>query len=126
MIDGDAAFPREFFHVMIAQQLGDQRSTTVDLLDESGIRVGTAGGACAVVSIPPLDTLDQCLLTAAFADGQIIFGGLARSPEVEDTGRFDILGGTDDLREARGDATLVVTNPELLDVTFDLATLPRD
>jgi hypothetical protein len=98
-------------------QLGDQRITTVDLLDQSGIRVGTGGGACTVVSIPPLDTLEQCLLTAAFADGQIIFGGLAHSPEV---------GDTDDFRNTRGEATLVVTTPEFMDVTFDLVTFPLD
>jgi hypothetical protein len=98
----------------------------VDLLNEDGIRVGTGGGACTVVSIPPLDMLEQCLLTTAFADGQIISGGLAWSPEVWDMGRFGILGGTDDFREAHDDATLVVTNPELLDVTFDLTMLPRD
>jgi hypothetical protein len=109
-----------------SSQLGDQRITTVDLLDQSGIRVGTGGGACTVVSIPPLDTLEQCLLTAAFADGQIIFGGLAHSPEVGDTGRFGILGGTDDFRNARGEATLVVTTPEFMDVTFDLVTFPFD
>src|SRR5688500_3513485 len=58
-------------------QLGDRIVTIVDLLDESGIIVGTGGGACTVVSAPPLDTLIECLLTAVFADGQIIFGGMA-------------------------------------------------
>jgi hypothetical protein len=102
-------------------QLGDQRLTTVDLLDhQSGIRVGTGGGMCTVVSIPPLDTLEQCLLTAAFADGQIIFGGLVPPPEVGDTGEFGILGGTGAFQNARGEATLVVTTPERMDVTFDL------
>jgi hypothetical protein len=101
-------------------QLGDRRITTVDLLDESGIRVGTGGGACTVVSVPPLDTLEECLITAVFADGQIIFGGLAPSPEVGVTGRFGILGGTDDFRDVRGEATLVVTTTEIIDVTFDL------
>jgi hypothetical protein len=101
-------------------QLGDQRVTNVDLLDQSGIRVGTGGGACTVVSIPPQDTLEQCLLTAVCADGQIIFGGLVPPPEVGDTGRFGILGGTGAFRNARGEATLVVTTPELMDVTFDL------
>jgi hypothetical protein len=69
-------------------QLGDRRITTVDLLDESGIRVGTGGVSCTVVSVPPLDTLEECLLTAVLAEGQIIFGGLAPSPEVGVTGRL--------------------------------------
>jgi hypothetical protein len=107
---GDPASPR----------LGDRRITNVDLLDESGIRVGTGGASCTVVSVPPLDTLEECLLTAVFVDGQLIFGGLALSPEVGVTGRFGILGGTDDFRDARGEATLVVTTTEIIDVTFDL------
>ena len=101
-------------------QLGDRRITNVDLLDESGIRVGTGGGACTVVSVPPLDTLEECLLTAVFADGQIIFGGLAPSPEVGVTAQLGVLGGTGDFREARGEATLVVTTTEIIDVTFGL------
>jgi hypothetical protein len=96
------------------------RITNVDLLDESGITVGTGGGVCTVVSVPPLDTLEQCLITPAFVDGQIIFGGLARSPEVGVTGRFGILGGTDGFREARGEATLVVISTEGIDATFEL------
>jgi hypothetical protein len=101
-------------------RLGDRRITNVDLLDESGIRVGTGGASCTVVSVPPLDTLEECLLTAVFVDGQLVFGGLAPSPEVGVTGRFGILGGTDDFRDARGEATLVVTTMEIIDVTFDL------
>jgi hypothetical protein len=101
-------------------QLGDRRITNVDLLDESGIRVGTGGGACTVVSVPPLDTLEECLLTAVFVDGQIIFGGLALSPEVGVTAQFGVLGCTGDFRNARGEATLVVTTTEIIDVTLDL------
>ena len=101
-------------------QLGDRRVTNVDLLDESGITVGTGGGVCTVVSVPPLDALEQCLITAVFVEGQIIFGGLAQSPEVGVTGRFGILGGTDGFREAHGEATLVVTSAEFQDATFDL------
>jgi hypothetical protein len=101
-------------------QLGDRRITTVDLLDESGIRVGTGGGACTVVSVPPLDTLEECLLTAVLAEGQLIFGGLAPFPEVGVSAQFGILGGTDEFRNARGEATLVVTTTEIIAVTFDL------
>jgi allene oxide cyclase-like protein len=107
---GDPASPR----------LGDRRITAVDLLDESGIRVGTGGGACTVVSVPPLDTLEECLLTAVLAEGQLIFGGLAPFPEVGVSAQFGILGGTDEFRNTRGEATLVVTTTEIIAVTFDL------
>jgi hypothetical protein len=101
-------------------QLGDRRITNVDLLDESGIRVGTGGASCTIVSVPPLDTLEECLLTAVFVDGQIIFGGLAPLAEVGASAQFGIVGGTDELRNARGDVRLVVTTTEIIDVTFDL------
>lgn len=101
-------------------QLGDLRVTNVDLLDESGITIGTGAGVCTVVTVPPLDALDECLITAVFVEGHIIFGGLAQSPELGVTGRFGILGGTDGFREARGQATLVVTSAEFQDATFDI------
>jgi hypothetical protein len=42
-------------------------------------------------------------------------------PEVGAVAHFGILGGTDDFRKARGDVTIVVTTPELMqDATFDL------
>jgi hypothetical protein len=60
--------------------------------------VGTGAGACTVVSVPEQpeagDTLIQCLNSAVFDQGQIIFGGLAHFPEVGAVGRFGILGGT--------------------------------
>jgi hypothetical protein len=101
-------------------QLGDRIITNVDLLDESGIIVGTGGGSCTVVSVPPLDTLIECLLTAVLAEGQLMFGGMAPPPAVGVTAHFGIVGGTGDFRKVRGEATLVVTTPELMDVTFDL------
>jgi hypothetical protein len=101
-------------------QLGDRRITNVDLLDESDTKVGTGGGSCTIVSVPPRDTLEECLLTAAFAEGQIIFGGLAPLAEIGAVARFGILGGTDDFRKARGDVLLVVTTSGIIDVTFDL------
>jgi hypothetical protein len=101
-------------------RLGDRLINNVELLDESGTKVGTGGAACTIVSEPPLDTLEQCLLTAVFAGGQIIFGGLASLPEVGAVARFGILGGTDDFRKARGDAILVVTTNGTIDVTFEL------
>jgi len=102
-------------------RLGDQQINTVVLLDKSGTSVGTGAGVCTLVSLPPLDTLVQCLITAVFAEGQLIFGGVAPLPEVGAVAHFGILGGTDDFRKARGDVTIVVTTPELMqDATFDL------
>jgi Allene oxide cyclase barrel like domain len=100
-------------------QPGDQRITIVDLFDESGAKVGTGVGACTLVSILP-DTLQQCLLTSVFAEGHIIFGGLAPLPEVGAVAQFGILGGTDDFSKARGEAILVVTPTGDIDSTFDL------
>jgi hypothetical protein len=101
-------------------QLGDRRINNVDLFDESHTKVGTGAGSCTIVSVPPLDTREQCLLTAEFTEGQIIFGGVAPLAEVGAVARFGILGGTDDFRKARGDALLVVTTSGIIDVTFDL------
>ncbi len=61
-------------------QLGDRIITTVDLFDDRGTRVGTGGASCTIVSVPPLDTRVECLLTAVLAEGQIMFGGWPRWP----------------------------------------------
>jgi hypothetical protein len=91
------------------------------LLDKSGTSVGTGAGVCKRVSLPPLATRVQCLITAVFAEGQLIFGGVAPLPEVGAVAHFGILGGTDDFRKACGDVTIVVTTPELMqEATFDL------
>jgi hypothetical protein len=95
-------------------QLGDRSITSVDLFDEDHAKVGTGTGFCTVVTVPPLDTRVQCLLSAVFAEGQIIFGGLAPLPEVGVVVRFGILGGTGDFRTARGEVTITVLTPELL------------
>jgi hypothetical protein len=110
-LTGDSAMPR----------IGDQIITSVVLRDNSGTDVGTGAGACTIVSLPPLDTLAQCLITAVFTDkGQIMFGGIAPLPDIGAVGHFGILGGTDDFRKARGEATLVVISSELQDATFNL------
>jgi hypothetical protein len=102
-------------------QLGDRSITSVDLFDENHTKVGTGARFCTIVTIPPLDTRVQCLLSAEFAEGQIIFGGVAPLPEVGVVAHFGILGGTDKFRKVRGDVTIVVTTPELTqDATFDL------
>ena len=107
---GDLASPR----------LGDRLINNVELFDESGTKVGTGGAACTIVSEPPLDTLEECLLTAVFAQGHIILGGMAPLPEVGAVARFGILGGTEDFRNARGEARLVITPTGDIDSTFDL------
>jgi hypothetical protein len=61
-------------------QLGDRVITNVDLFDDSSIKVGTGAGVCTIFSIPPLHTLQECLLTVVFAKGQIILGVLPRCP----------------------------------------------
>jgi hypothetical protein len=101
-------------------KIGDQIISSIVLLDEHDTKVGTGTGVCTLVSLPPLDTRIQCLLTAVFAEGQLIFGGVAPLPEVGVVAHFGILGGTDDFRTARGDVTIVVITPELQDVTFTL------
>lgn len=107
---GDLASPR----------LGDRLINNVELFDESGTKVGTGGAACTIVSEPPLDTLEECLLTAVFAQGHIILGGMAPLPEVGAVARFGILGGTEEFRNARGEARLVITPTGDIDSTFDL------
>ena len=90
------------------------------LRNEDEEEVGTGTGACSIVSIPPLPIRFQCLLTAVFANGQILFGGVAPLPEVNVAAHFGILGGTDDFRKASGEAILTVLSPTLQDAVFDL------
>jgi hypothetical protein len=112
---GESAMPK----------IGDQIITSVVLLDETDTKVGTGAGACTVVSVPPLDILTQCLITAVLTDrGQIIFGGIAPLPDIGAVGRFGIFGGTDDFRKAQGEVTLIVLSPEFQDATFDLELPP--
>jgi hypothetical protein len=101
-------------------QLGDQLITSVVLRDEAGEEVGTGAGACAIVSVPPLAIRLQCLLTAVFAHGQIMFGGVAPLPEPGVVAQFGIVGGTDAFRKARSEASLTVLSPTLQDAVFDL------
>lgn len=107
-------------------QLGDRSIFNVDLVDKSGARVGTVGASCTIISVPPLDTSDECLFTAVLAKGQLIFGGVGpaaavvRAGEVGTTVQRGILGGTGAFRTARGEVSVVVTGPGLFDVTFDV------
>jgi hypothetical protein len=105
-------------------KVGDKLILSAELFDKNDDKVGTGAGACTVVSVPEHpdagDTLIQCLNSAVFDQGQIIFGGLAPFPEVGAVGQFGILGGTGKFREAEGEATLVVISPTLQKATFDL------
>jgi hypothetical protein len=99
-------------------QIGDQLITSVELVDKTDANVGTGVGVCTLVS--PSERLQQCLNTAAFAAGHIIFGGLAPLPEAGAVAQFGILGGTEEFRQARGEALLVITPAGDIDSTFDL------
>ncbi len=101
-------------------KLGDRLINNVKLFDDHGTQVGTGGAVCTVVSQPPQATVVQCLLSAVFADGEIVFGGVASFPVVGAVGHFGILGGTDRFDKARGDATLIVLPTGEVDSTFDL------
>ena len=101
-------------------QLGDRVITNVNLFDDSSIKVGTGAGVCTIFSIPPLDTLTECLLTVVFAKGQIILGGVASLPVVGASAKFGILGGTGKFRKARGEGTLVVNAAGVVDTTLTL------
>jgi hypothetical protein len=108
-------------------KVGDKLILRAELFDKNDKKVGIGAGVCTVVSVPEdskaeshEDILLQCLNSADFDQGQIIFGGLAPFPEVGVEARFGILGGTGEFREAEGEATLVVISPTLQEGTFDL------
>ena len=105
---------------MAKPKLGDQLISSVKLLDKHNDEVGTGAGVCTIVRVPPLETQLQCLLTVEFAKGQIIFGGVAPLPVPEVVATFAILGGTDDFRKARGEATLTVISDKLQEAVFDI------
>ena len=105
---------------LASPKLGDQLINNVKLFDDSGTQVGTGGAVCTVVSQPPQATVVQCLLSAVFAEGEIVFGGVAPFPQVGAVGHFGILGGTDRFGKARGDAILIVLSTGDVDSTFDL------
>jgi hypothetical protein len=107
-------------------QLGDRSIGNADLFDKSGARVGIAVTACTIISVPPLDTRDECLFTAVLAEGQLLYGGVAptaavvRVVEPGTAVEWGIVGGTGDFRTARGEVTAVVVAPGLFDLTYDL------
>jgi hypothetical protein len=102
-------------------KLGDRLINSSGLFDDSGTKVGVGAGVCTTVRIKGYspDTL-ECLLSAVFDQGQIIFGGEAPFPEPNVVGHFGILGGTDAFRKARGEATLTVLSNGDIDTILDL------
>jgi hypothetical protein len=114
-----------FTGVDTAPKIGDQRITTVNLFDDNDKKVGTGVGVCTLVTTPDVtdptpDALQQCLLTAAFDEGHIIFGGITPLPAPGAESLLGILGGTEKFRKARGQALLVITPEGDIDSTFDL------
>jgi hypothetical protein len=101
-------------------KIGDQRITSVELFDKTDAKVGTGVGVCTLATPPGPEALQQCLLTAAFDEGHIIFGGIAPLPAPGAVAQFGILGGTEEFRKARGEALLVITPTGDIDSTFDL------
>jgi hypothetical protein len=102
-------------------EIGDRTITTVVMFDEHEKEVGTGTGICTIISLPPQDTLLQCLLTSVFHNrGQIIFAGILPPPTIEAVGHLGILGGTSDFRTARGEVTLVVLTTDTQEATFDI------
>jgi hypothetical protein len=105
-------------------QLGDRLISSVKLFDKHDDEVGTGTGVCTVASVQDLpevkDTLLQCLLTATFDKGQIIFAGAAPLPKVGLVAEFGIVGGTDRFQKARGEVTLTVLSPTTQDAVFEL------
>src|SRR4030095_16665322 len=62
--------------------IGDRLISSAELFDKHDDKVGTGTGVCTVISVPETpsakDTVIQCLITAVFDQGQIIFGGAAQ------------------------------------------------
>jgi hypothetical protein len=102
-------------------KIGDRFINRVVMFDDQDMEVGTGVGICTFFSVPPQDTLLQCLITSVFNDrGQIMFGGIVPPPNVGGEGHFGILGGTGEFRTARGEVTIVVKSPDLQDATFNI------
>src|SRR5262249_20407283 len=104
-----------------APQLGDRVVVDLDLFGEDGVKVGTGVAACTIVSVPPRDTLEECLQTLAFAHGHVVLAGVfPLPPAVGASATVGVVGGTGDFNKASGEATFVVTAPDVFDIRIDL------
>lgn len=100
--------------------LGDSNIANFDLADPQGHPVGTLGAHCTIVSVPPRDTREQCLLTAIVPGGQILFGGEVPLAVPGASAEFGILGGTGRFRQAHGTVHGFVNPSGTLDFRFIL------
>ena len=102
-------------------KIGDRTVNRVVMFDDQDMEVGTGVGICAILGVPPQDTLLQCLLSSVFEEkGQIIFAGVLPPPDIYAIGHLGILGGTGDFSTARGGVTLVVLTRDTQDATFNI------
>jgi hypothetical protein len=99
-------------------QIGGQLIISVELIDKTDAKIGTGVGVCTLVL--PSEMLQQCLNTAAFAEGHIIFGGSAPLPSPGAVVQFGILGGTEKFCKGQGEAVLVITPTGDIDSTCEL------
>jgi hypothetical protein len=101
-------------------QLGDSNTANADLADDDGNSAGTLVSHCTIVSVPNRALLEQCLLTADFPSGQILFGGLVPLPTPEASAEFGILGGTGQFDQVQGTVHGFVNPSGTIDFTFML------
>jgi hypothetical protein len=100
--------------------LGDSNIANADLADPDGDPAGTLAAHCTIFSVPPRDTLEQCLLTAVFPSGQILFGGVAELAVPGASAEFGILGGTGRFSKAQGVVHGLVNPSGTIDFIFTL------
>jgi len=100
--------------------LGDSNIANLDLADPEGDPAGTLASHCTIFSVPPRDTFEQCLLTAVFPSGQILFGGVAVLAVPGASAEFGILGGTGRFSKVRGVVNAFVNPSGTIDFIFTL------
>jgi hypothetical protein len=100
--------------------LGDSNLGNFKLTDTNGNPAGTLAVHCTIVSVPPRDHREQCLLTANLSDGQILFGGFVPLPAPGVSAEFGILGGTGQFNKVQGVVFGFVNPAGPLEFTFAL------
>ena len=104
-----------------APRLGDRVVVDLDLFSEAGAKVGTGVAACTIVSVPARETLEECLQTLTFPDGNVVLAGVfPLPPAVGAVARVSVAGGTGDFKKVRGEADFVVTAPDVFDIRIDV------
>jgi hypothetical protein len=104
-----------------APQLGDRVVVDLALSSEAGAKVGTGVAACTIVSVPPRETLEECLQTLTFPNGNVVLAGVfPLPPAVGAVARVSVAGGTGDFKKDRGEADFVVTAPDVFDIRIHL------